>query len=165
MRRGGGKPSAEAGLPRQVGLTRTLDVRARFGDTREMRRVWLYGPALAWAGLIFWLSHQSRLPEAPGGDKVAHLLAYAVMGGVFARPLWFDTRRTPGHVFSSAALLAVLYGLSDELHQSFVPGRDASVGDAVADAVGALLGAAMWVLGCRVLGRFTSRVRRDTRPG
>jgi VanZ family protein len=68
-------------------------------------------------------------------------------------------------VFSTAALAAVLYGLSDEVHQSFIPGRDASVGDVVADALGALLGAAAWVVGCRVLGRFTSRVRRDTRPG
>ena len=87
------------------------------------------------------------------------------MGLMFARPLWFDTGWSAGHVFSTAALLAVLYGLGDEVHQSFVPGRDASVGDVVADAAGALLGAAAWVLGCGALARFTSRVRRATRPG
>jgi VanZ family protein len=45
-------------------------------------------------------------------------------------------------------LLATAYGVSDEYHQSFVPGRDASVRDVGSDFAGAALGA----LGCRLAG-------------
>ena len=44
-------------------------------------------------------------------------------------------------VAALAAALAAVYGVSDELHQSFVPGRTADGADVVADAVGAVLGA------------------------
>ena len=47
---------------------------------------------------------------------------------------------------SPSAIIGTLYGLSDELHQSFVPGRDASIEDAAADAFGALLGSLALVL-------------------
>lgn len=39
-----------------------------------------------------------------------------------------------------AFLCAVLYGLSDETHQLFVPGREFSLFDLLADAVGAAVG-------------------------
>lgn len=69
----------------------------------------------------------------PGADKVAHALAYAVLGALLA---WATGR--PG----LAVALATLYGVSDELHQAFVPGRTPDVLDLVADLLGATAGAA-----------------------
>jgi VanZ family protein len=97
-----------------------------------MNRCYLALAALYMA-LIFFLS------SLPGGtvgipapwDKVAHALEYGGLGFLLGRGLG---RPLP------ALWLAVLYGLSDELHQSFVPGREVSAGDLLADAVGALLG-------------------------
>ncbi len=68
-----------------------------------------------------------------------HATAYAVMAGLF----WQAWRQ---HISPSSASLPVvvvlccsLYGISDEWHQSFVPGRDSSIGDWLADTAGALL--------------------------
>jgi len=108
---------------------------------------WL--PAVITAALIFGLSQQPSLPDIPGGipDWVAHGLEY----GFFALTLAFGAtrgfaaeRRTPGRV-SVAVLIASLYGVSDEFHQSFV-GRDATVQDWLADTVGAMLMAALILL-------------------
>ncbi len=108
---------------------------------------WL--PAVITAALIFALSQQPSLPDIPGGipDWVAHGLEY----GFFALTLAFGAtrgfaaeRRTLGRV-SVAVLIASLYGVSDEFHQSFV-GRDATVQDWLADTVGAMLMAALILL-------------------
>ncbi|MDH3980911.1 MAG: VanZ family protein, partial [Gammaproteobacteria bacterium] len=52
--------------------------------------------------------------------------------------------------------LTALYGVLDEFHQSFVPGRNADVLDVLADASGALLGAGLLFFTVRKLG-FTRR--------
>lgn len=108
--------------------------------TRRWRWVAL-GGAVLWAAALFWQSSSSDagsflgfLPS--GSDKVLHAGAYAVLGGLL-------TAATSNPVLGVA--LAIAYGVSDEIHQSFVPGRDASVGDLVADAVGAALGAGLVV--------------------
>lgn len=121
-----------------------------------MRKVWLFGPPIAWCTAIFVVSHQSQVPATPGGDKLAHLAAYAVMAVLFARAFWFGTAwRAP---LVAAAVVSALYGGFDEGHQYFVPGRFASLGDLAADAIGAVLGA----LAFHLLARFTTWVPRDT---
>ncbi len=90
--------------------------------------------ALLWmAGILY----ASSLPGSEAGlpppwDKLAHLAAYAVLGFLLGQ----GTGRP-----ALAFLIAALYGVSDELHQTRVPGREASVLDWLADAAGALLGA------------------------
>jgi len=103
-------------------------------------------PAVATAALIFWLSHQPDLPEPPGHipDWAAHILEY----GFFTLTLVFGTTRgfsgplrTRSRVLA-AVLIASLYGISDEFHQSFV-GRDPTVLDWLADTLGASIMAAL----------------------
>lgn len=76
-----------------------------------------------------------------GQDKVEHALAYSVLGLLFA--LSFKQRRNglSGRQVLTVTLLALAYGLFDETHQYFVPGRDASLGDLVADGMGGLFAA------------------------
>jgi len=96
--------------------------------------------------LIFWLSAQPAVPVPLlfwGQDKLAHAIFFGVLGVFLARSL------TPPQVlvWSRVLLVTVLvvaYGISDEYHQSFVPGRDASPWDVLADATGGFLAA--WLL-------------------
>ena len=104
------------------------------------RRVRVWGPAWATMVLIFVLSSMSGLGPIPGGvdDGVAHALQYAVLAALLLRGLagarW---RGVKVRAAALAVLLATLYGVTDEAHQWFVPGRTAEVTDLVADALGA----------------------------
>lgn len=114
---------------------------------------------LAWAALIYYLSDQpgTDLPLAfPGQDKLLHLLAYGVLGflALGTRQLSASGYRITD--YWKVAAVATLYGVLDEFHQSFVPGRNADVLDVLADAGGALLGAGLLFLTVRKLG-FTRR--------
>lgn len=101
-------------------------------------------PAPAIALAIFILSAQSTLPLPPtpffSPDKIAHFIAYGALA--FALALWFPVASWKAHPFRTALfvfLITSLYGASDEAHQSFVPGRDTSVGDWVADTIGGIV--------------------------
>lgn len=89
-------------------------------------------------------------------DKLFHAVAYFVYGctiqiAVFG---WNITIRTRD-AFLLVVLIGIAYGISDEIHQSFVPSRMAEVADAVADTVGVVLSTAL--LG--VTRRFLLRLR------
>jgi VanZ family protein len=96
-------------------------------------------------GLIFVASHTpgTDVPnlwfwKLPHADKIGHGIMYFVLALTFYVPL---SRRTvpdrPGLAAFLAALLSVLYGFTDEMHQSMVPGRTPAWDDIVADLVGA----------------------------
>ncbi len=128
-------------------------------------------PALTLAALIVVLSSRSELPGHLGfphpWDKVVHASAFALLAfllewGLQGPRRWPTYRR---HGFIFLALLA--FGASDEWHQSFVPGRDASLGDWLADGTGTLIGlglASLPLLGSRALDRFGWRRGSDRRP-
>ncbi len=113
------------------------------------RTVLYWGPVVLYAGLIFYLSSQSHPDEdlpslfAVFGDKVLHAVEYAVLGGLCYRAFRWGAN---GAVTSRALFLAIgaasLYGITDEVHQLFVPFREAGWQDWMADTVGATLGAA-----------------------
>jgi len=108
-----------------------------------------WGPAVAWAAALFLLSATPDPPgsglfaQIPGGDKLVHFGLYAVLGGLLARGRRRHLRGgEPARPWLHAALIlaGALYGVSDEWHQSFVPGRDASALDWLADLCGVTLG-------------------------
>lgn len=108
---------------------------------------------LAWAAVIFTLSSFPNPPGATGGEwryDAAHVAEYLVFGGLAFRVV--RTYLAGGAVPVLAALalaLSVLYGMSDEFHQSFVPNRDANWLDVGFDAVGAAIGVALGVFSIR----------------
>jgi VanZ family protein len=100
-----------------------------------VRRLLAWLPAVAWSVVIFNLSSRSHLPgpDQPGFDKVAHFGAYALLGWLL---VWAADRSLLPLVVG--AVLGLLYGATDEIHQMFVPGRSPDVRDWVADAAGVL---------------------------
>ena len=102
--------------------------------------------ALAWMALLFYLSHQPGLDTPmlfPAQDKVFHAGVYGVLGFLL---LIAQPRRAQGYSWKQvgiSALIASLYGLSDEIHQYFIPGRSTEVLDWVADSLGALMAASL----------------------
>jgi VanZ family protein len=90
--------------------------------------------------VIFVLSSQSTMPDwAPRfqfRDIAGHLVAFGVLALLFRWSLSSVSARQP----AIWAFLAVLvYAVSDEFHQSFVPGRHSDPFDIFVDAVGAAL--------------------------
>jgi VanZ family protein len=113
--------------------------------TRHFLRYQL--PAIVWALVIFAASSipASKLPRIvlKISDKIIHASVFLVFGLLVYRALEiriqrssFDWRRA---LISVCAVTA--YGVLDELHQSFVPGRTTDIWDATADATGGLLSA------------------------
>lgn len=98
-----------------------------------------FAPALAVAGLIFALSSRPlAVPEQL--PSWSDLLAHAVLFGLLAGALWRGWRRR-GWAAAAAGPIVVtaVYGVLDEVHQAFVPGRSPDPADVAADLVGALL--------------------------
>ena len=112
---------------------------------QRLRIILLRLPVLLIAGLIWFLSSQSTLPEPKGilgWDKLQHLLAYGALGA--AAGLWFPHdfwKRRPFMILFLTALAGSIYGAIDEIHQYFVPGRFCDVWDWAADTLGAFFGA------------------------
>ena len=109
-------------------------------------RIWLFRAlTLGWMALIFFLSSQPDVP-APElfsqQDKVAHLFVFGVLGLLLASALTPPAAASWRRVLLITALVTV-YGITDELHQYFVPGREASAWDVLADGVGGFLAGAL----------------------
>jgi VanZ family protein len=104
-----------------------------------IRVLGLWGPLLAYMAMVFAVSSQSTPAgtEFPS-DKLLHAVAYAGMALLASRALHGGLDRMAWAPGLGAVGVAVGYGALDEFHQAFVPGRQASVLDWVADAVGAI---------------------------
>lgn len=132
----------------------------------KLLKPWL--PVIVWMTIIFYLSHQpseasnelsTGLIETVAGmiqslipilkiniesytfivRKLAHLIAYFILGYLVTRALNRHTMKI-SEVIIIAFFICVLYALSDEVHQLFVPGRSGEVRDVLIDSVGAVIG-------------------------
>lgn len=99
-----------------------------------------------WLAVIFGLSSMGSFKFVTGTEKrsdlastIVHMILYAVLGFLMAQAL------SPGIKIKKAILFAILisatYGFTDEWHQSYVPGREASIVDWGFDVFGSVIGA------------------------
>lgn len=120
-------------------------------------------PALLYAAFIWLVSSMSNpdfvpVADVPFQDKGVHFLVYGVLAFLSAHgakrtwPQWSLARG-----FVLAVVAAALWGAIDEYHQSFVPGRSSDSFDALADTLGAIVGAAIYAA-------LVALLRRRTRP-
>lgn len=112
------------------------------------RRVMAWLPAAAYMLLIWALSsipHPFKFDRVPFQDKGMHFIEYGVLAALLAHavsgtwPAWRARR-----LFSIAWGVTVMWGLLDEIHQAYVPGRVADAIDLLADSIGGLAGAAAY---------------------
>lgn len=122
-------------------------------------RTWLFWlPAVAMMVLIFVLSSQSglRVSEDVAVERPLRVSGHLLAFGALAALLLFALARgrRPGLRDTILAFgIAVLYGATDELHQSFVPDRAGRIDDLVVDAVGALVGVVLAAIVLAIRGR------------
>ncbi len=118
--------------------------------------LWL--PPLLMLALIYHLSSESDpvpVLTAHVWDKLLHGSGYALLGFLFARALAGEGVSWTG-ALAGGALLASLYGITDEYHQALVPFREADVRDWMADTVGGLVGSTTYVLARRSVAKFST---------
>jgi len=102
--------------------------------------LWL--PLIIWAGLIFYLSSLPYLRTSLDTfwdtilRKIAHMVEYGIFFLLLARAM-----KKP---LIWSIVLSILYAISDEFHQSFVPGRNMALLDICFDSTGVLLGYLIW---------------------
>lgn len=120
--------------------------------------LWYWAPVALYAGTIFYLSDQphpqDKLPSflfEVVSDKVLHAVEYGILALLCYRA--FRWAAGPA-VVRQAVLLAIVtasaYGITDEMHQAFVPFRESGWQDWLADTIGAAIGALSW----RFLDRY-----------
>src|SRR3989338_6497752 len=102
---------------------------------------WL--PAILWACFIFYMSsiQGTQLPSIPLSDKIIHAIVYLVLGFFTARALVRAHNLSLWPVIFTASMLAGIYGMTDEIHQMFVPTRTAEMFDLLSDFAGGFMGA------------------------
>ena len=118
--------------------------------------------AIGWAAVLYYLSDQPGIGIPPlfiGQDKLFHAGVYSVLGFLVMGAI-----KPAGHEHSQgqillAAGLAAAYGLLDEFHQYFVPGRSADTFDVIADMAGGILGALLMFVIVRRLGLSSSSLQ------
>lgn len=127
--------------------------------------IWRWLPALIWMGWIFYLSNQSSPPHVT--KEVDPYLGHAALYGALALLVFIalppDYRASHTTLAAIAAFtIAVFYGVSDEIHQLFIPDRVASAADLAADAVGASISVTVSsVIAASFSGRSGSTEARD----
>ena len=111
----------------------------------EMSRVvkfWL--PVLVCMGFIFYASSipgQDIPAVFVNQDIVFHIIIYLMLGFLYARALKNTySNMTPAKVILFTVIFCVVYGVTDELHQAFVPYRTVSGLDVLNDGIGSLIG-------------------------
>jgi len=126
-------PAQELRRKFQISLVRSLNV-----IKGKINIYWLL--SLLYMGLIFCLSSYPMKIEVPSfsySDKLAHIVEYGILASLIYLA-FRDRNLAKHHLFGLAFAVAFLYGISDEIHQYFVPGREADILDVAADGVGAL---------------------------
>ena len=99
----------------------------------------MWGPVIAYMAALFYVQSLSNLPSPPGNltDKHEHFFFYGILAALALRALANgEWRGITLRTVLGATLISSLYGVSDEFHQRFVPGRTYEVLDMAADAIG-----------------------------
>lgn len=113
--------------------------------------------ASSYAAFIYYLSSRTSFDLHSSffaADKVGHLVLYLFFGFIVHWALLATRFRTHRHLAVISVVLVALYGLTDEFHQFFVPGREASFWDWGADVLGGVIGVRLAIFAATCWHRF-----------
>jgi len=99
---------------------------------------WL--PSLILMGFIFYSSSRTSLVDSEVSAVAGHFLGYAVLALTYGFALSGTTKLNRKQLLFVSIILAVLFGVSDELHQLYTPTRFSDINDVIVDSLGASLG-------------------------
>ena len=135
-------------------VARPLDLNARYAE------LGLWFPVVGYCAGIFCLSSLTMPPAAVDfiPDKLGHIILYAGLGFFVARCLRVGHGFGRFAVIALAAAFSLIYGATDEFHQYFVEGRNAEIGDVVADFFGGIVGGLTYIVFRR------DRLQKETKP-
>jgi hypothetical protein len=123
-----------------------------------MSRLLCWFPVALYAAFIFSLSNRSfRGAELSFSADYFHLVEFCTLS-LFLSCFWAPVLRR-GRIFTfilCVVATGVAYGLTDELHQAYIPGRDSNPLDIVWDAVGLTMGCIIYLVATWVHGRLSS---------
>ena len=111
----------------------------------EKRKVYLvYVPLIIYWIMLFTATSlpAANLPSVAISDKIKHFGAFFGLSVLLSLTLLYQNKNLlfKNHFLAAALVISSIYGLLDEIHQSFVPGRNSEFLDWVADSLGAAVG-------------------------
>ncbi|MGQ0812065.1 MAG: VanZ family protein [Nitrospiraceae bacterium] len=113
--------------------------------------LWYWIPPIAYAVMIFYLSSLSHQEETlqslldEFGDKTFHMIEYGILAVLSYRAFRYAGGSWAAQYAAVLAMtVSIFYGASDEVHQAFVPLREASGWDLMADSLGAVAATLAW---------------------
>ncbi len=112
---------------------------------RKFVYYWL--PLLAWLATIFYFSSHAHvnITQSTFYDliifKILHMIEYAILYFLFFRAIYSLRVKTLSinEVLILAVLFSILYSISDEIHQTFIPTREGRIRDVLIDTTGIVL--------------------------
>ncbi len=108
---------------------------------KNSKKLTNYLAVLVWCGLIFILSNSPRITTVDSQivdfalKKIAHFIEYFILGML--------TYRATNNILISISF-CILFAVSDEFHQSFIPGREPRVRDVIIDSFGSITAIIIW---------------------
>ncbi|MFO7891803.1 MAG: VanZ family protein [bacterium] len=110
--------------------------------------IWIHGPTILIILLIFFFSSIPKLnvPDINFSlqDKFFHVIEFGIFGFFLQRSYYSLTKKLYNS-FIMVFFLGSMYGVLDEFHQSYIPGRLVSYNDMIADALGVLCGQVIFI--------------------
>lgn len=124
-------------------------------------RYWL--PVIIWMAVIFYLSGRASVKVADEPIlnflffKTLHVIEYSILFVLYFRALKNTLRISIGvNIFATAFFLTLIYAMTDEIHQLFIPTREGRARDVIIDAIGALVS---WILIKHLLPQAPKKLR------
>lgn len=113
----------------------------------DLKKLLKWVPAIIICSISVYLSSQptiEKMPSFPYADKLVHLVCFG--GLAFWVAFACNLKGLSIREIILPTLIVSVYGIIDEIHQSFTPGRSCTVSDWLADTLGAFLGSLIFFL-------------------
>jgi VanZ family protein len=118
-----------------------------------------WGPVILYMGMIWYLSSFSFPPQPSAivgmSDTLKHTAEFFILALLVYRAVFFTVNVRYSYIIT--IIFTTVYGIIDEIHQGFIPGRIASLTDVFFDALGGLL-----IMSVKIVKKWQARLRMGT---